>query len=131
MLDFELLNVNQEEESLNLLFGSALFFLKTLSLICVDMNVYPSKTPVASTQIKIYMEHLNVATHTILPNMEYSVYSASKFYTPIANQFRVSCPKMNIFLEILHELSHLRGFKVISTKLIECSFDLSLASSKR
>lgn len=95
------------------------------------MHAYSSKTPIASTQIKIYMEHLNAATHTILPNMEYSVYSASKLYPPIANQFRVSCPKMNILLKIVHELFHLRGFKVVSTKLIECSFGLSWASSKR
>lgn len=35
MLDFELLNVNQEEESLNLLFGSALFFKKALLNLCL------------------------------------------------------------------------------------------------
>jgi hypothetical protein len=82
-------------------------------------------------RIKIYSEHLNWVTHTVFPNMEYSVYSASKSYSPISHQFRMSCPKMNIFLKIVQELFHTCGLKVISTKFIECSFLLSVASSER
>lgn len=67
----------------------------------------------------------------ILPNMEYFVCSASKFYTPISNQFRVSCPEVNIFLEIFQELICLWGLEKIGAEFIKCPITLPGACSKR
>lgn len=91
-----------------------------------------AKSHVTSSRRKIYTECISSwLIRTIFPNMKHFIHSASKFYTPASNQFRVSCPKMYVFLHIFQKLIHLWRFKAISTEFIKRSIILSGACSKR